>query len=275
MPEAHAGRLLDHVHLRVSDLEASKRFYAGALAALGRGLTGEGEGWFSADELFFSDDGRRRRASTSPSRRRTARPSTGSTGQRWRPVDATTGVQGSARITRATTPPTRSTRTGRTSRPSSTARCSGRLRRSWSPGTSVSEQREGFDSRSSASSCSRGTARRSRPSSTRSTSPASRPGDVGELAAHADARRSVRVTCRASRAVAALETLARHGLQRLSRGRPRRARSGTSSAGTSARRALLRRLVPAPDGDGETSTGLREMKTESPSPDRAELRRTR
>ena len=57
MPEAHAGRLLDHVHLRVADLEASKRFYAGALAALGLGLTGEGEGWFSADELFVSEDG--------------------------------------------------------------------------------------------------------------------------------------------------------------------------------------------------------------------------
>lgn len=57
MPEAHAGRLFDHVHLRVADLEASKRFYAGALAPLGLGLTGAGEGWFSADELFVSDDG--------------------------------------------------------------------------------------------------------------------------------------------------------------------------------------------------------------------------
>ena len=57
MPEAHGGRLLDHVHLRVRDLVASKRFYAGALAPLGLALTGEGEGWFSADELFVSDDG--------------------------------------------------------------------------------------------------------------------------------------------------------------------------------------------------------------------------
>jgi catechol-2,3-dioxygenase len=31
MPESHAGRLLDHVHLRVHDVEASKRFYAAAL----------------------------------------------------------------------------------------------------------------------------------------------------------------------------------------------------------------------------------------------------
>jgi catechol 2,3-dioxygenase-like lactoylglutathione lyase family enzyme len=57
VPESHAGRLFDHVHLRVADVEASKRFYAGALAPLGLGITGEGEGWFSADELFVSDDG--------------------------------------------------------------------------------------------------------------------------------------------------------------------------------------------------------------------------
>jgi catechol 2,3-dioxygenase-like lactoylglutathione lyase family enzyme len=57
MPEAHAGRLLDHVHLRVRDVEASKRFYAGALEPLGRAVTAEGDGWFSVDELFVSDDG--------------------------------------------------------------------------------------------------------------------------------------------------------------------------------------------------------------------------
>ena len=57
MPKSHAGRLFDHVHLRVADIDASKRFYAGALAPLGLGITGEGEGWFSADELFVSDDG--------------------------------------------------------------------------------------------------------------------------------------------------------------------------------------------------------------------------
>jgi catechol 2,3-dioxygenase-like lactoylglutathione lyase family enzyme len=57
MPEAHAGRLLDHVHLRVRDVGASKRFYSGALEPLGLGITAEGEGWFSADELFVSGDG--------------------------------------------------------------------------------------------------------------------------------------------------------------------------------------------------------------------------
>ena len=59
MPEAHAGRLLDHVHLRVRDVEASKRFYAVALEPLGLGITSEGDGWFSADELFVSGDGER------------------------------------------------------------------------------------------------------------------------------------------------------------------------------------------------------------------------
>jgi catechol 2,3-dioxygenase-like lactoylglutathione lyase family enzyme len=57
VPEAHGGRLLDHVHLRVADLEASKRFYGAALEAVGLGLTGEGDGWFAGDELFVSDDG--------------------------------------------------------------------------------------------------------------------------------------------------------------------------------------------------------------------------
>lgn len=57
MPEYHLGRLLDHVHLRVADLEASKRFYRAVLGALGRELTAEGEGYVAADELFVSDDG--------------------------------------------------------------------------------------------------------------------------------------------------------------------------------------------------------------------------
>jgi catechol 2,3-dioxygenase-like lactoylglutathione lyase family enzyme len=54
--EAHAGRLFDHVHLRVTDLEASKRFYRAALESVGLGLR-EGDGWFSGDELWVSADG--------------------------------------------------------------------------------------------------------------------------------------------------------------------------------------------------------------------------
>lgn len=49
----HLGRLLDHVHLRVRDLAASRRFYAAALEAIDRlELLADGEGCFFADELF-------------------------------------------------------------------------------------------------------------------------------------------------------------------------------------------------------------------------------
>ena len=54
--EFHRGRLLDHVHLRVSDLEASKRFYRAAAEALGISLAGEHEHAFLVDELYVSDD---------------------------------------------------------------------------------------------------------------------------------------------------------------------------------------------------------------------------
>ena len=57
MSEFHRGRLLDHVHLRVRDLDASKRFYRAALEAVGLGLTWEHDHAFAADELFVSDDG--------------------------------------------------------------------------------------------------------------------------------------------------------------------------------------------------------------------------
>lgn len=49
--ETHRGRLIDHLHLKVKDLEASKRFYKAALAALEIPLV-EGKGHFSADELW-------------------------------------------------------------------------------------------------------------------------------------------------------------------------------------------------------------------------------
>jgi catechol 2,3-dioxygenase-like lactoylglutathione lyase family enzyme len=55
--EHHLGRTLDHVHLRVRDLEASRRFYAAALGALGRSITLELPHAFGADELFVSADG--------------------------------------------------------------------------------------------------------------------------------------------------------------------------------------------------------------------------
>ena len=55
--EFHQGRLFDHVHLRVRDLEASKRFYRAALEALGLSLARETERAFVADELYVSADG--------------------------------------------------------------------------------------------------------------------------------------------------------------------------------------------------------------------------
>ena len=51
--EFHVGRLIDHVHLRTADLDASKRFYRAVLAALGKpDVMVEGETHFSADELW-------------------------------------------------------------------------------------------------------------------------------------------------------------------------------------------------------------------------------
>jgi catechol 2,3-dioxygenase-like lactoylglutathione lyase family enzyme len=54
MTEFHLGRLIDHVHLRVRDLEASKSFYRAVLQAVGRDITRETELFFTADELFVS-----------------------------------------------------------------------------------------------------------------------------------------------------------------------------------------------------------------------------
>ena len=52
--EFHRGRLIDHVHLRVRDLDASKRFYRAVLQVLGRtDAIREGADYFSADELWI------------------------------------------------------------------------------------------------------------------------------------------------------------------------------------------------------------------------------
>ncbi len=52
--EIYRGRLIDHIHLVVADLVASKRFYAEVLATLGLSVSGEGPDFFWADELFVS-----------------------------------------------------------------------------------------------------------------------------------------------------------------------------------------------------------------------------
>jgi catechol 2,3-dioxygenase-like lactoylglutathione lyase family enzyme len=52
--ELHRGRLIDHVHLRVRDLQASKRFYRAALTAVGLAdAIQESDHHFSADELWI------------------------------------------------------------------------------------------------------------------------------------------------------------------------------------------------------------------------------
>lgn len=54
--EFHLGRTIDHVHLRVADLDASRRFYEAVLGALGLEVHA-GDGYFSADELWVTADG--------------------------------------------------------------------------------------------------------------------------------------------------------------------------------------------------------------------------
>jgi catechol 2,3-dioxygenase-like lactoylglutathione lyase family enzyme len=48
----HQGRLIDHVHVRVADLEASPQFYRAVLEAVGRAFTSESAEHFSCDELW-------------------------------------------------------------------------------------------------------------------------------------------------------------------------------------------------------------------------------
>lgn len=52
--EFHRGRLIDHVHLVVGDVAASRAFYASVLGALGISIQRDGDGWFQVDELFVS-----------------------------------------------------------------------------------------------------------------------------------------------------------------------------------------------------------------------------
>lgn len=50
----HRGRLIDHLQLVVSDIEASRRFYTAVLEVLGIPIGGSGPRHFWADELFVS-----------------------------------------------------------------------------------------------------------------------------------------------------------------------------------------------------------------------------
>ncbi|MBD9375736.1 VOC family protein [Pseudoxanthomonas sp. PXM04] len=52
--ELHRGRLIDHLQLVVRDLEASRRFYQAVFDALQIPMSGSGDDYFWADELFVS-----------------------------------------------------------------------------------------------------------------------------------------------------------------------------------------------------------------------------
>lgn len=52
--QLHRGRLIDHLHLVVRDLPASRRFYGAVLEVLGVPIGGEADTYFWADELFVS-----------------------------------------------------------------------------------------------------------------------------------------------------------------------------------------------------------------------------
>lgn len=52
--ELHRGRLIDHVHLVVADLDASRRFYTTLFDVLDIPIGGSGESYFWVDELFVS-----------------------------------------------------------------------------------------------------------------------------------------------------------------------------------------------------------------------------
>ena len=119
----HRGRLVDHVHLRVADVDASKRFYKAVFAALGLpDVLVEGAGYFHADELFVdqaTDYVTRVHLAFQASSPAIVQPSMQ---PRSPQAAATTARRASAPTTRATMAPSSSTRTATTSRPSITAR---------------------------------------------------------------------------------------------------------------------------------------------------------
>jgi catechol 2,3-dioxygenase-like lactoylglutathione lyase family enzyme len=51
--EHHMGRLIDHVHLRVRDLAAARRFYRAVLGALAIPVRDESDDHLAADELWI------------------------------------------------------------------------------------------------------------------------------------------------------------------------------------------------------------------------------
>lgn len=52
--ELHRGRLIDHIQLVVRDLPAARRFYTAVFESLDIPISGSGDDYFWADELFIS-----------------------------------------------------------------------------------------------------------------------------------------------------------------------------------------------------------------------------
>jgi catechol 2,3-dioxygenase-like lactoylglutathione lyase family enzyme len=52
--QLHRGRLIDHVHLVVRDIEASRRFYGAIMGVLGIEPAASGAEYFGYDELYVS-----------------------------------------------------------------------------------------------------------------------------------------------------------------------------------------------------------------------------
>ena len=52
--QIHVGRLFDHVHIVVSDLEKSRHFYKAIFSALGKKMNNDDIHDFGSDELFVS-----------------------------------------------------------------------------------------------------------------------------------------------------------------------------------------------------------------------------
>lgn len=64
----HLGRLIDHIHLVVTDIEKSRRFYRAVLGSIGLELTFESADAFACDELYVSNDAGAHGNSTAPHR---------------------------------------------------------------------------------------------------------------------------------------------------------------------------------------------------------------
>jgi catechol 2,3-dioxygenase-like lactoylglutathione lyase family enzyme len=55
--ELHRGRLIDHIQLVVRDISDSRQFYTAVFEVLNIPISGSGEDYFWADELFISTPG--------------------------------------------------------------------------------------------------------------------------------------------------------------------------------------------------------------------------